>query len=129
MTWIDLSAATSRSTVLRKRMNSTWRWRCMQRPMTAPSSTLRAANRVVVPFVVMGHGLAAPGLDLQSGLGAVERLDLAFFIDRQHHRMGRRIDIEPNNISELVGKAGIARALEAAQPVRLQFVRLPDALH
>jgi hypothetical protein len=43
--------------------------------------------------------------------------------------MGRRIDIEPNNISELVGKAGVARALEGAQPVRLQFVRLPDALH
>jgi len=77
----------------------------------------------------MGHGLAAPGLDRQPGLGAVERLDLAFFIERQHHRMGRRIDIEPNNISELVGKAGVARAFEGAQPVRLQFVRLPDALH
>jgi len=48
-TWIDLSAATSRSTVLRKRMNSLWRWRCMQRPMTVPSSRLSAANRVVVP--------------------------------------------------------------------------------
>src|SRR5215467_11136674 len=57
-----------------------------------------------VPLVVMRHGLAAPGLDRQPGLGAVERLDLAFFIDRQHHRMGRRIDVEPNNISELVGK-------------------------
>jgi hypothetical protein len=77
----------------------------------------------------MRHGLAAPGLDRQPGLGAVERLNLAFFIDRQHHRMGRRIDIEPNNISELVGKAGVARALEGAQPVRLEFVRPPDALH
>ena len=59
-----------------------------------------------MPLVVVCHGLAAPGLDRQPGLGAVERLDLAFFIDRQHHRMGRRIDIEPNNISELVGKLG-----------------------
>src|SRR5215467_10491169 len=42
---------------------------------------------------------------------------------------GPRAGSEPNNISELVGKAGIARALEGAQPVRLQFVRLPDALH
>ena len=32
-----------------ERMNSRWRWRCMQRPMTVPSSTLSAANRVVVP--------------------------------------------------------------------------------
>jgi len=60
----------------------------------------------------MGHGLAAPGLDRQPGLGAVERLDLAFFIDRQHHRMGRRIDVEPNNISELVGKAGSRERLK-----------------
>ena len=29
-----------------------------------------------VPLVVMRHGLAAPGLDRQSWLGAVERLDL-----------------------------------------------------
>ena len=28
---------------------SMWRWRCMQRPITVPSSTLRAANRMVVP--------------------------------------------------------------------------------
>ena len=88
-----------------------------------------------VPLVVMRHGLAASGLDPriksrdQPGLGAVECLDLAFFIDRQHHRMSRRIDIEPDNISELVGKAGIARALEGAQPVRLQLVRPPDALY
>ena len=37
-----------RSTVLRKRMNSRWRWRCMQRPTTLPSRISRAANRVVV---------------------------------------------------------------------------------
>src|SRR5262249_26934007 len=47
--WITLPAGTWRSMVLRKRMNSLWRWRCMQRPITVPSSTLSAANRVVVP--------------------------------------------------------------------------------
>jgi hypothetical protein len=45
----DLVQTTGLGTALRKRMNSTWRWRCMQRPMTVPSSTLSAANRVVVP--------------------------------------------------------------------------------
>ena len=44
-----LAGRISASMALRKRMNSWWRWRCMQRPMTLPSSTLRAANRVVVP--------------------------------------------------------------------------------
>src|SRR2546430_16852811 len=30
-----------------------------------------------VPLIVMRHGLAAPRLNRQSGLGAIERLDLA----------------------------------------------------
>ena len=70
-----------------------------------------------------------PGFDRQSGLGAVERLDLALLVNRQHHGVGRRVDIEPDDISQLGGEAWIARAFEGAQPVRLQFVRPPDALH
>ena len=82
-----------------------------------------------VPLVIVRHGLAAPGLDRQSGLGAVERLDLALLVNRQHHGVGRRINIEPDDIRQLGGKARIARALEGPQPMRLQFVRPPDALH
>src|SRR5215471_12985472 len=82
-----------------------------------------------VALVIVRHGLTAPRLDRQSGLAAVEGLDLALFVNRQHDRMGRRIDIEPNDVSELGGKAGIARALEGAQPMRLQFVSPPDALY
>jgi hypothetical protein len=73
--------------------------------------------------------MAAPGLDRQSGLGAVKRLDLAILAERQHHGMDRRIDIEPDDVGKAWLQAGIARALEGAQAVRLQFVRLPDALH
>jgi hypothetical protein len=36
--------------------------------------------------------------------------------------VGRRVDIEPDDISQLGGKARIARALEGAQPVGLQLV-------
>jgi hypothetical protein len=36
---------------------------------------------------------------------------------------------DPDDVSELGGKAGVARALEGAQPVRLQLVRPPDALY
>jgi hypothetical protein len=82
-----------------------------------------------VPLVVVRHRLAAPGLDRQSRLGAVECLDLAFLVDRQHHRMSRRIEVEPDDVGQLGGKARIARALEGAQPVRLQLVCPPDALH
>ena len=34
-----------------------------------------------VPFVVVGHGSAAALLQRQAGLGAVQRLDLALFVD------------------------------------------------
>ena len=47
--WMSLPAGTAASTAFRKRRNSWWRWRCMQRPITRPSSTFRAAKRVVVP--------------------------------------------------------------------------------
>ena len=86
-------------------------------------------GRGAVPLIVTRHRLTAARLDRQSGLGAVERLDLALFVDRQHHGMGRRIDIKPDNVRRLGGKARVTRALESAQPVRLQFVRPPDVLH
>ena len=44
------AGAHARRLALRKRMNSWCRWRCMQRPITLPSRTSRAANSVVVPF-------------------------------------------------------------------------------
>jgi hypothetical protein len=47
-----------------------------------------------VPIVIVGHGLAAAGLDRQPGLGAVEWLDLALFVDRQYHRVRGRLDIK-----------------------------------
>ena len=56
-------------------------------------------------------------------LGAVERLDLALLVNRQHRGVGRRVDTEPDDIRQLGGEARIARALEGAQPVGLQFVR------
>jgi len=77
----------------------------------------------------VGHRLAALGLDQQSGLGAVEHLDLTLLVEAEHHGVGRRIDIEADDVGQFGGKARIARALEGAQPVRLQFMRLPDALY
>src|SRR5260370_1173433 len=41
-----------------------------------------------VTLVIVRHGLAAPGLDRQSGLGAVERLDLALFRRARAPRRG-----------------------------------------
>ena len=82
-----------------------------------------------VAFIVMGHDLTAPRLDRQPGLGAIEGLDLTFLVEREHHGMRRGIDIESDDVGELGGEGRIARPLEAAQPMRLQPMRLPDALH
>ena len=61
-----------------------------------------------VALVVVGHRAGAPLLHRQPRLGAVERLDLALLVDRQHDRMGRRIDIEADDVRELGGEPRVA---------------------
>src|SRR3954447_363819 len=53
----------------------------------------------------------------------------SLFINRQRDGLGRWIEIETDDIGHLLGEPRIARALEAAHPVWLEWVRLPDALH
>ena len=67
-----------------------------------------------VPFVIMGHGTAPTGLDRQAGLGAVERLDLKFFVDRQHHGMGRRVHVEADEVFDLLGESRIGGPFQGA---------------
>ena len=99
--------------------------------MTLPSSTLSAANRVVVPLphVVVRHGAAAALLHRQARLGAIECLDLALFIDRENDSMRRRIHVETDDVSQLVGELRVVGQLEQTCPVRLQAMSAPDALH
>src|SRR5262249_59057671 len=59
-------------------------------------------------------------LDRQTGLGAVERLDLRFLVDREHHGMGWRMHVETDDIFHLLGESRVAGALEGAQAMRLQ---------
>jgi len=80
-------------------------------------------------LVVVGHGGEPTLLDRQAGLGAIEGLDLALLVERQHDGMGRRIDIETDDVSELGGKLRVVGQLEAAEAVGCQAVRPPDALH
>ena len=61
----------------------------------------REQRRRAVALVVVGHGSGAALLHRQAGLGAVERLDLALFVDRQDDGVRRRIDIEPDDVAQL----------------------------
>jgi len=60
----------------------------------------------------MRHRPAAALLHRQPRLGAVEGLDLALFIDRQHQGLVGRIEVEADDILELGDEVRIARELE-----------------
>jgi hypothetical protein len=80
-----------------------------------------------VADIVVRHGAAAPALERQARLGPVERLDLALFINRQHQGVRRRIDVEADDVSPLLGEVRVGGQLELPHPVRLQAMAAPDA--
>ncbi len=55
-----------------------------------------------VALVVVRHRAGAAALHGR----VVERLDLALLVDRQHHRVGGRIDVEPDDLSDLGCEGG-----------------------
>ena len=63
------------------------------------------------------------------GAGPLQGLDLTLLVEREHHRVGRWIHVEADDILDLGGEGGVARALERAQPMRLEAVSVPDPLH
>jgi hypothetical protein len=59
-------------------------------------------------------------------LGAIERLNLALLIDREHDSMVGRVQVEADHITHLFDKEGIGRELETLAAVRLQRKELKD---
>src|SRR3954454_24716401 len=49
-------------------------------------------------LIVMRHGRRATGPDRRAGPRAAERLDLAFLVDGQDHRMAGWAHVEPDNV-------------------------------
>jgi hypothetical protein len=100
----------------------------MQVPSTVPVATSRAANRVVVRHTVC-HRAGTALLERQARLGAVERLDLRLFINRQNQGFVRRIKIEADHVLDLLDKVLVSGELERLDQVRLEAVGVPDPLH
>jgi hypothetical protein len=86
-------------------------------------------GRRAVALVIVGHGPGAALLQRQSGLSAIEGLDLALFIDAEHDGVRRRIDIEPDDVAQLVDERRVVGQLELPDPMRLEPVSAPDPLH
>ena len=59
-----------------------------------------------VALVVMRHRAGAAWFHRQARLGAVERPDLALFVDREDHRMSGRVDEEADNVLEFSANLG-----------------------
>ena len=68
-------------------------------------------------------------MNRQASLRAIEGLNLAFFIDAQHQRMFGRVQIQPDDVDDFLGKLRIVRDLERLGAMRLQAIRLPHAMH
>src|SRR5438132_13615789 len=66
-----------------------------------------------VAFVIVGHGAAAPLLDRQPRLGAIQRLNLTLFVHAEYDRLLRRIQVQTYDISHLFQNLRIARKLES----------------
>src|SRR5208337_3402787 len=82
-----------------------------------------------VALIVVRHRPAAPLLQRQARLGAIQRLYLGFLVEGKHHRMGRWVHIKPHNIAKLLDKKRVVGQLELADTMRLKPVLAPNALH
>ena len=112
-------------------MNSWWRWRCHAAAEHGAVEDIQRCEQRggAVADVVVGHRPGLAGLERQARLGAVERLDLALLVDRQHDGVARRRQVEADDVRELGDELRVAAALEGADAMRLQLVGRPDPLH
>lgn len=83
----------------------------------------REQGRCAVTLVVVRHGGCA------ARLRAVERLDLAPFINAQHQSLVRRVHVEPDDIDGLLLELRIVGDLEGLDEVRLDPGLAPDPLN
>ena len=83
-------------------------------------------GRSPIAFVVMRHGRPATTLERQARLRAIERLNLALFIDRKHDGMSWWRDVELDDIVQLLGEGLVIGKLETAPAMRRKTVIVPD---
>jgi hypothetical protein len=65
----------------------------------------------------------------QHGLRALQRLNLALFVDAQDDRVIRRVEVQPDDVPNLLDEQRVGRQLEAPGAVRLDPEQPEVALH
>jgi len=79
-----------------------------------------------VPSVVMRAPLGDPGLERENRGASIQRLNLTLFIDAEHERAIRWIEIQPDDVADLLDKLRIFREFERLDAMRLQPERAPN---
>src|SRR5579864_2547496 len=77
----------------------------------------------------MRHGATPALLDRQSRLHPIQCLDLALFIHAEHHRMLRRIEVEPNNGLQLFSELRIVTDFKGLYQMGFEAVCMPNPTH
>ena len=92
-------------------------------------STSSAANSVVVPCACSHGSCWRPALlHRQARLGAIERLNLDFLVDRERRRPVGRVEVKPDHIVTFSTKCLSLDPFESLHRVPLTAVLLPDPL-
>src|SRR6516164_1707883 len=89
----------------------------------------RKQGGCAVADIVVGHRPGASLFHRQARLGAVESLDLALLVDREHEAVRRRVDVKANHIVHFRGELRVAAELEDPQPMRCKTMGTPDFLY
>ena len=79
-----------------------------------------------VAVVVMGAPLGHAGHHRQHRLGPVQRLDLGFLVDAQHHGPLRRVVVETHDVDDLLHEQRVVRQLEPVLDMGFEVEPLPD---
>lgn len=86
-------------------------------------------RRGAMPLVVVRHGGTPAKLDRKSRLGAVQCLDLALLIYREHQGVFGRVHVETDDVADLLDEVRIFRKLKGLDPIRLQPMLAPNAVY
>jgi hypothetical protein len=78
-------------------------------------------------LIIMGLGTVTTLAQGQAGLGANQRLNLAFFVHAQDQSFFRRIQIQAYNRHQFLGELRIVADFEAGYPGTLEPVTAPNA--
>src|SRR6202158_5075382 len=82
-----------------------------------------------VAEVIMRHPLGIAQPHRQQRLGALQRLDLTLLVNAQDQRLVRRIEVKPNDVTNLLDEERVSGELKALGAVRLDSEQSEIAPH